>query len=69
MNRAKQAASEFLSKDGKHRTTIDEDYRKPVTEEHIQPHRHEEVLTAVDRDVHQDHHHTNVQPINVKESL
>merc|ERR1712093_273326 len=30
---------------------------------------HETVTTAVDREVHQDHHHTSVQPIKDREVL
>merc|ERR1711959_700019 len=40
-----------------------------VTEEHVKPQRHENVTKAVDREVHQDHHHTVVQPIKHKEVL
>ncbi|RKK90773.1 hypothetical protein BFJ68_g16368 [Fusarium oxysporum] len=34
MEKAKQAVSSFLSHDGKHKTTVDEDIRAPVTQEH-----------------------------------
>ncbi|CAM1505718.1 Fc.00g113550.m01.CDS01 [Cosmosporella sp. VM-42] len=69
MQKAKQAVSNFISNDGKHKTTVHEDIRGAVTEEHVQPHRHENVTTAVDKEVHQDHHHTTVQPIKHKETL
>jgi hypothetical protein len=67
MDKAKKAFSNFLSQDGKHNTTVDEDVRKAVTAEHLYPQQHEEVVTAVDREIHQDHHQTIVQPIMAKE--
>ncbi|OAA34766.1 allergen [Metarhizium rileyi] len=69
MQKAKKAVSSFLSQDGKHKTTVDEDVRKPVTEEHVYPEQHEELVTAVDREVHQDHHQTVIQPIKAKDTL
>jgi len=69
MEKAKQAVANFVSRDGKHTTTVDEDVRKAVTEEHIRPHEHEDVVTAIDKEIHQDHHHTTVQPITMKETL
>ncbi|PKS11009.1 hypothetical protein jhhlp_002768 [Lomentospora prolificans] len=69
MEKAKHAVSEFISRDGKHTTTVNEDVRKAVTEEHIRPHQHEEITTAVDKEVHQDHHHTTIQPLEAKERL
>lgn len=69
MQKAKQAAASFLSKDGKHKTTVDQDVRSAVTEEHIKPSEHENVTTAVDREVHQDHHQTRIQPVQAKETL
>ncbi|KAL2875157.1 hypothetical protein SGCOL_009588 [Colletotrichum sp. CLE4] len=69
MDRAKQAVSSFISKDGHHKTSVDEDVNRAVTEEQVRPHRHEEVTTAVDKEVHQDHHHTTIQPVQHKETL
>lgn len=69
MDKAKQAVSNFLSKDGKHDTTIDEDVREPVVKEHVHPQQHEDVVAAVDKEVHQDHHQTVVQPVTTKETL
>jgi hypothetical protein len=69
MQRAKAAATSFLSRDGKHKTTVEQDVNAAVTEEHVKPHEHETVLTAVDREVHQDHHQTRIQPIQAKETL
>lgn len=40
-----------------------------VQHEKVTPTRQENVTTAVDREVHQDHHHTSVQPIQDREVL
>lgn len=69
MEKAKQAVSNFVSGSGKHKTTVDEEVRKPVTEEHVRPHQHEDITTAVDKEVHQHHHHTTVQPLTTQEVL
>ncbi|OAA72530.1 allergen [Cordyceps fumosorosea ARSEF 2679] len=69
MDKAKKAVANFLSKDGKHDTTIDQDVRNPVVKEQVRPQRHEEVVTAIDQEIHQDHHQTVVQPLSVKETL
>merc|ERR1711988_1035926 len=69
MQKAKAAVGSFLSKDGKHKTTVDQDVNAAVTEGHVKPHEHETITTAVDREVHQDHHQTRIQPVNAKETL
>jgi len=69
MEKAKQAVSGFLSKDGKHNTTVHETVNPSIQHENVTPTRHENVTTAVDREVHQDHYHTSVQPIQHKEVL
>ena len=37
--------------------------------ENVTKHRHEEATTAVDREVHQDHYHTSIQPVKDREVL
>jgi len=69
MDKAKAAVSGFLSKDGKHDTTVHEVVNPAITNENVTRTRHEDVQTAVDREVHQHHHHTSVQPIQDKEVL
>lgn len=64
MQKAKQAVSDFISNDGKHKTTVDEESRPAVTEEHVRPHQHENVTTALDKSVHQDHHHVCANPLD-----
>jgi len=69
MDKAKAAVSGFLSKDGKHNTTVHETVNPAVQNERVNKTHHENVQTAIDREVHQDHHHTSVQPIQHKEVL
>ena len=56
-------------KAGHHDTTVHEKVAPAVTHETIRPARHEETTTAIDREVHQDHYHTSVQPIQHREVL
>jgi hypothetical protein len=69
MDKAKAAVSEFVGRSGKHDTTVDERQNRAVQHEEVQPVRHENITTAVDREVHQDHYHTTVQPIKDREVL
>jgi len=69
MNKAKEAVGNFLSKDGKHDTTVHEKINPAVQNEHVTRTQHENKTTAVDREVHQDHYHTSVQPIQHREVL
>lgn len=69
MDKAKSAVSNFMSGDGHHKTTVTQDASQAITEEQVRPHQHENVTTAVDKEVHQDHHHTHIQPIKHKETL
>lgn len=69
MDKAKQTISSFMSHNNEHKTSVDQDQRAAVTEEHIRPERHEEVTTAIDKEVHQDHHQTIIQPIKATERL
>lgn len=69
MEKAKAAVSSFVARSGHHTTTVDETVVAPITEEQVQRTRHEEVQQAIDREVHQDHYHTTVQPIAHREIL
>jgi len=69
MDKAKAAVSNFLSKDGKHETTVHETVNPAVQNEHITRTKHEEAQKVIDREVHQDHYHTSVQPIKDREVL
>jgi hypothetical protein len=69
MDKAKAAVSEFVGRSGRHDTTVDERQAPAVMHQDVQPIRKEEVTTAVDREVDQDHYHTTVQPIKDREVL
>jgi len=69
MDKAKASVKSFLSKDGKHDTTVHETVNPAITHETVSPTQHTESQTVVDREVHQDHHHTSVQPIKDREVL
>lgn len=68
MDAAKAAVSKLTGNRG-HRTEVEETVVPGVTHEAIKPHRHEETTQAVDREVHQHHHHTTVQPLQHQETL
>jgi len=67
MDKAKAAVHDFVSRSGKHDTAVDETVAPAVVSEKVQPTRHENLTTAVDREIHQDHYHTTVQPISHQE--
>jgi len=69
MDKAKAAVSSFLSRDGKHETTVHETVNPAVRNERVVRTENENVQAAVDREVHQDHYHTSVQPIQHQEIL
>jgi len=69
MDKAKTAVNSFLHKDGKHDTTVHETVNSAITNEKVHRTQHNESQTLVDREVHQDHHHTSIQPIKAKEVL
>jgi hypothetical protein len=68
MNAAKEAVSKLAGQHG-HRTEVVEEVRPGVTQETIKPTRHEEITTAKQREVHQDHYHTTVQPLEDRQVL
>lgn len=68
MEAARNAVHKLTNKTG-HRTDVDEYVNPAVTSETVKPHRHEESTEAIDREVHQHHYHTTVQPISHEETL
>lgn len=56
-------------KAGNHDTTVHEKVAPAVVQENIVKKRHEEAQTAIDREVHQDHYHTSIQPVQDREVL
>lgn len=69
MDAAKASVKKFMSKDGKHDTSIHERVAPAVQNETVNRTQHEEATTAVDREVHQDHYHTTEQPVHDREVL
>jgi len=69
MDKAKQAVSDFVAKAGHHDTTVHERVAPGVTNETVAPMQKEERQIATDREVHQDHYHTSVQPVKHREVL
>lgn len=57
------------SRDKKHDTEVRETFHPAVTKEIIIPKETEETTIAVDRELHQGHYQTRVQPIEDKEVL
>merc|ERR1711964_184419 len=58
MDSAKAAVKDFMSKSGQHDTTVHEKVAPAVKHETIERQKHEEYISAIDKEVHQDHYHT-----------
>jgi hypothetical protein len=69
MNKARSAIDSLLARDGKHDTSVHEIIKPAVEHEEVIRTQREEMQTAVDREVHQDHYHTSVQPVSHREVL
>ncbi|KAK4495549.1 hypothetical protein PRZ48_013881 [Zasmidium cellare] len=69
MQAAKDAVKKFTSKDGHHDTTVHENVSPAVTQETVTRQQENRVQTALDKEVHQDHYHTSVQPVHDSEVL
>jgi len=69
MDRAKAAVESLLSRDGRHDTTVHEVINPAVEHETVIRSERDETQTAIDREVHQDHYHTSVQPVRAREVL
>ncbi|KAI9651885.1 MAG: hypothetical protein M1831_007507 [Alyxoria varia] len=69
MEKAKQATSHFLKRDGHHDTTVDQRVAPEVVNETVNTHNRQEVQRAVDKEVHQDHYHNTVQPVHDRDIL
>ncbi|KAL8243824.1 hypothetical protein R6Q59_010082 [Mikania micrantha] len=69
MDKAKEAVSKIIGRTGQHDTEVHETVNPAVTSETVKPHRHEQTTEAVDREVHQHHYHTTVQPLKHEETL
>jgi len=63
MQAAKEAVKEFIHRDQKHETEVREIFKPAVTKEVVHKKEIEEAVTAIDRELHQDHYQTRIQPI------
>ena len=61
--------SSFLRGDGQTNTTVHETVKPAVVKEHVTTIQHDENQRVIDREIHQDHHHTTVQPIRDESQL
>lgn len=69
MNKARSAIDSLLARDGKHDTSVHEIIKPAVEHEEVVHTQREVTQMAVDREVHQDHYHTSVQPVSQREVL
>lgn len=69
MDKARNAVNSFISKSGNHDTTVHESVAPSIQKETVKHHEKEEHQIARDREVHQDHYHTSVQPVRDTEVL
>ncbi|KAI0475717.1 hypothetical protein GGR56DRAFT_675824 [Xylariaceae sp. FL0804] len=69
MNKAKDSLKGFMSKTGHHDTTVHKSEAPAVEHETVKPTQHENINTAVDKEIHHDHYHSTVQPIADQEVL
>jgi len=63
MQAAKEAVSGILRHKNHHSVDIEQETKPAVVHERIAEQKHEDVTTAVDREIHQHHHQIHVQPI------
>ncbi|TGZ77960.1 hypothetical protein EX30DRAFT_398198 [Ascodesmis nigricans] len=63
MNSIKNAAKDFLHRDGHNTTEASQDFRPAVTQNYIQPTSTSQQTTALDRETHQHHYQTRLQPV------
>ncbi|KAK4941594.1 hypothetical protein LTR10_018471 [Elasticomyces elasticus] len=68
MEQARAAVDKVTGNRG-HKTEVEENVRPAVVQETVRPTQLEEVTQAKQRDVHQDHYHTTVQPLTDREVL
>lgn len=66
MQAAKEAVSSFLHHKDRHSVDIEQETKPAVLHETVIQKQHEDVIQAVDREIHQHHHQVHVQPIKDK---
>jgi hypothetical protein len=69
MDKTKKALGDFISKSGQHDTTVHEETAPAIEQRTIKPTSHEEISTAIDQEIHQDHYHRTIQPVQASETL
>ncbi|KAK1834557.1 hypothetical protein QBC39DRAFT_369061 [Podospora conica] len=69
MEKTKKVVGEFMSQSGSHDTTVHESTAAAVEHKTIKPTQHEEINTAINKEIHQDHYHRTVQPVQATEVL
>ncbi|KAK4447393.1 hypothetical protein QBC34DRAFT_467489 [Podospora aff. communis PSN243] len=69
MDKTKKALGDMMSKAGHHDTTVTEETAPAIEQKTIKPTQHEEISTAVEQEVHQDHYHRTIQPVAASETL
>lgn len=63
MDSAKNAVKSFLGNHGKDHTEVHTTTAPAVTDETVTRTNENRATTAIDKEIHQDHHHTTVQPV------
>ncbi|KAI1081866.1 hypothetical protein F5B20DRAFT_588031 [Whalleya microplaca] len=69
MNKTKDTIKDFMHKSGHHDATVHETVQPAVQKETVNPIEREDINTAIDKEVHQDHYHRTVQPVFDKQVL
>ncbi|KAI5781519.1 hypothetical protein EDC01DRAFT_241390 [Geopyxis carbonaria] len=63
MQSAKKFIDEIRHRDQQHNTEVRETFNPAVTKETIRPVERDEQTVAIDRELHQDHYQTRIQPV------
>jgi hypothetical protein len=61
MDSAKAAVKEIMTKPGQYDTIVYEEVAPVVQNETVEKQKHEHYVSAIDKEVHQDHYHTTEQ--------
>jgi len=69
MDQAKAAINKLTGQHGHHTTEVHEHYKPAVTHEQVNKTQEHRDTTVVDNEVHQEHHHTSVLPVQHTETL
>lgn len=64
---ARASEASHIVKHANSESHIKQHIEPAVEHEHVQPEQHEKIYRPVDKEIHQEHHHTTVQPIQDRE--